>query len=85
MDETRQKQNYLRTEIIEQGLDAGDFIEYIAARRENGRRGVIKATTSTTGAWLLWKTSSRCTKRNTHQNKMARMVVVILRRSLNQA
>ena len=36
MDETFQKQNYLRIEIIEQGFDAGSFIEYMADRRQNG-------------------------------------------------
>ena len=35
-DITRKKQNYLRDQIIDGGLDPGDFVEFLASQRENG-------------------------------------------------
>lgn len=32
----KQKQNYLRTEIIEQKYNPGDFAEFLADEREHG-------------------------------------------------
>lgn len=35
-DNTKQKQQYLRSEIIEGGYDPGQFVEFLASQRENG-------------------------------------------------
>jgi hypothetical protein len=35
-DSTKQKQGYLREQIIEGGYDAGQFVEYLASQREHG-------------------------------------------------
>lgn len=35
-DSAKEKQAYLRSEIIEKGYDPGDFVEYLTQRRENG-------------------------------------------------
>lgn len=35
-DQRLLKQKFLRAEIIDQGLDAGEFAEYIGKKKENG-------------------------------------------------
>jgi hypothetical protein len=35
-EDTRRKQNYLRTEILEKGYDPNKFVEYLSSKRENG-------------------------------------------------
>lgn len=35
-ESTKQKQTFLREQIIEAGYDAGQFVEYLANQRENG-------------------------------------------------
>lgn len=37
-DERLLKQNFLRSEIIDQGFDAGEFAEYLGKKKEDGRR-----------------------------------------------
>jgi hypothetical protein len=49
-DQRHLKQKFLRAEIIDFGLDAGEFAEYIGMKKENGRKIVIKALISTIGA-----------------------------------
>lgn len=36
-DETKQKQNYLRTEILEKGYDTSKFVVYLSSQKVNGQ------------------------------------------------
>lgn len=51
-EERHLKQNFLRSEIIDQGFDAGEFSEYIGKKKENGRNELKKAQISTTGLMM---------------------------------
>ena len=43
------KQKYLRAQIIDQGLDAAEFAEYIGKKKEDGTTQLTQEWTSITG------------------------------------
>lgn len=68
MDDTQEKQAYLRQEVIDKGYDTGDFVDFLAAEKANGIWNITQVRTSTHGHWQNSRRKSPSSRRYSVKN-----------------